>query len=63
MWQAVIFAKTTGLKKKDCYCWQCSQRRNNARQRGGYNSSFSSHQDSRKVHDSKGKNNHGRSKW
>ena len=54
---------TTGLKKKDCYCWDCQRRRNNAQQRSGYGRSSSGYQDSRKVHDTKGKNNHGRSKW
>ena len=55
--------RNTGLKKKDCYCWECQRRRNNAKQRSGYGSSYSGHQDSRRVHDTKGKNNHGRHKW
>lgn len=53
----------TGLPKKDCYCWHCNRKRNNAKQRSGDSRSNSGHQDSRKVHDTKGKNNHGRSNW
>ncbi|MBR2708916.1 hypothetical protein IKE98_01110 [Candidatus Saccharibacteria bacterium] len=55
--------KTTGMRKKDCYCWDCQRRRNNAQHRSGYGNSYSGHQDSRKVHDTKGKNNHGRKNW
>lgn len=55
--------RNTGLRKKDCYCWDCQRRRNNAQHRSGYGSSNSRHQDSRKVHDTKGKNNHSRNSW
>ncbi|MBR3176475.1 hypothetical protein IKF25_00675 [Candidatus Saccharibacteria bacterium] len=55
--------KSTGLKKKDCVCWDCTRRRINAQHRSGSGNTHSGHQDSRKVHDSKGKNNHGRNKW
>ncbi len=55
--------RVTGLKKKDCYCWDCQRRRNNARLRSGYGQSYSGHQDSRKVHDTKGKNRHERKSW
>ena len=46
----------TGLKKKDCYCWKCTRNRNNAQHRSGQGRD-SKGQDSRKVHDSKGRNN------
>ena len=55
--------KNTGYRKKDCLCWDCQRRRNNAKHRSGLESFISMHQDSRKVHDTKGKNNHGRTSW
>jgi hypothetical protein len=54
--------KTSGLKKKDCWCFNCITKRNNAIHRAG-NPKPAGGQDSRKVHDSKGKNNHGRKSW
>lgn len=53
-----------GVYWEYCMCPSCQ-----ARQRAKANRQYqefrrdSSHQDSRKVHDTKGKNNHGRSSW
>lgn len=55
--------KYTGVRKKECPCWNCQRKRNNAEHRSGYKNPLSAHQDSRKVHDTKGKNNHGRNGW
>lgn len=51
--------KTYGLPKKSCPCFKCSSRRINAAMRGG-NLRRERKNTSRKEHDTKGRNNHGR---